>query len=229
MIKSNLRFIYLHGFASSPQSQKASIFKAKLKEIGVNLIIPDLEAGDFKYITISKQMKVIEKTINQVKGGPVVLVGSSMGGYLAILASQIHSNVKGLYLMCPGLNFLKRWRQKLLDQNPKINDFPHLIRVFHYRYNKEVDLDKGLFEDALQWEQLLIDKKLPIRIVHGINDETVPIEVSRKFSNKRPWVSLKELESDHSLLSHISWIIEDCILYFCRNNFLKNGPTKEKY
>ncbi len=224
---SNPRFIYLHGFASSPQSQKASIFKAKFKEMGIDLLIPDLETGDFKFITISKQMKVIEETIKEVKGGSVVVIGSSMGGYLAILASQIYSEVKGLYLMCPGLSFLSRWRQKLLGQNPKINDFPHLIRVFHYRYNKEIELDKGLFEDALQWEQISIDKKLPIRIVHGKKDETVPIKVSREFTINRPWVSLKELDSDHSLLSHISWIVEDCIQFFHQNNFLKNDAKNK--
>ena len=41
-------FVYLHGFASGPSSQKATAFKNKFKEIGVSLNTPDLEGGNFE-------------------------------------------------------------------------------------------------------------------------------------------------------------------------------------
>ena len=91
-----------------------------------------------------------------------------------------------------------------------------LITVYHYRYNKNLELDAGIFRDAERWEAMSLDRRLPTRLVHGIHDDTVPIEESRRFVRSHPWASLEELDSDHGLLSHIDWIVEDCLDFFRR-------------
>ena len=77
-----------------------------------------------------------------------------------------------------------------------------------------MELDLGLFEDAEQWEGTKYKRPVPTRIVHGIHDDTVDIGESRNFARKHPWVSLKEVDSDHGLLSHLEWIIDDCLNFF---------------
>jgi hypothetical protein len=209
-----IHFIYLHGFASSPQSQKAMAFTKRFAQLGVPLTVPDLEAGDFKHLTISRQLQVIEKTLNASPGTTFALIGSSMGGYLAALTAQIRPDVKAAYLMCPGFNFIKRWRSAALSGEIHKEGETELIRVFNYRYNKTMELDLGIFKDAEKWEGIKYDKPVPTRIVHGINDETVDIAESRNFTQNHPWATLEELNSDHGLLSHLEWIIEDCIDFF---------------
>ena len=54
------RFIYLHGLASSPNSKKATAFEKAFDDLKLEIIIPDLENGDFKNLTISSQMRIIE-------------------------------------------------------------------------------------------------------------------------------------------------------------------------
>jgi pimeloyl-ACP methyl ester carboxylesterase len=208
-----IQFVYLHGFASSPQSQKAMAFTKRFADLGLPLTVPDLEGGDFKYLTISRQLKVIEKTLDSFPEASFVLIGSSMGGYLAALTAQIRPEVKGAYLMCPGFNFMKRWRSALSEEIQGAGE-AGLIRVFNYRYNKTMELDLGLFEDAEKWERVEYERPVPTRIVHGIHDDTVDIEESRNFARKHPWASLKEVDSDHGLLSHLEWIIDDCLNFF---------------
>ena len=74
-------------------------------------------------------------------------------------------------------------------------------------------MSTGIFKDAEKWEGLSLDRQLPTRIAHGLHDETVDINVSREFVKDRPWRSLAELDSDHSLLSHIDWIVKDCLKF----------------
>jgi uncharacterized protein len=207
-------FIYLHGFASGPNSNKARVFKKRFDELNIPLHIPDLQEDDFENLTLSRQVKFVQTIIDAERHKKFALIGSSMGGYLASLLAQNRESVKALYLMAPGFNFLNRWRKKL-----KIFETP-LISVFHYRYNKEVFLNTYLFRDAEIWESLPLERNIPTFIVHGLHDETVDIEESRKFVSKHPWCQLRELDSDHGLLSSVDWIVEDCIQFFKNQSLL---------
>ena len=209
-------FIYLHGFASGPGSNKAKAFKNRFEELNLPLHIPDLQQGDFENLTLTGQIELVQGIIDKNKGQSFALIGSSMGGYLASLIAQTRESVQALFLMAPGFNFLNRWRKKL-DISKKTDE---LIPVFHYRYNKEVRLNTYLFRDAETWESLPLDRKIPTFIVHGLHDETIDIEESRNFVRKKSFCSLKELDSDHGLLSCIDSIIEDSLGFFNQQKLL---------
>ena len=57
--------------------------------------------------------------------------------------------------------------------------------------------------------------------MHGIHDESVNIQVSREFSASRPWCDFMELDSDHGLLSHLNWLVEDCREFFKKNGLVR--------
>ena len=54
-----MRVVYLHGFASSPNSSKAQFFRRKFAERGIQMEIPILDEGKFEELTISGQLAVI--------------------------------------------------------------------------------------------------------------------------------------------------------------------------
>lgn len=209
-------FIYLHGFASGPGSNKAKAFKKRFDELGISIHVPDLQQGDFENLTLTGQIELVQGIIDKKKDKKFGLIGSSMGGYLASLIAQTRESVQALFLMAPGFNFLNRWRKKL--DISKTTD--ELIPVFHYRYNKEVRLNTYLFRDAETWESLPLDRKIPTFIVHGLHDETIDIEESRNFVREKSFCSLKELDSDHGLLSCIDSIIEDSLGFFNQQKLL---------
>ena len=209
-------FIYLHGFASGPGSNKAKAFKNRFEDLNIPLHVPDLQQGDFENLTLTGQIELVQGIIDKKKDKKFGLIGSSMGGYLASLIAQTRESVQALFLMAPGFNFLNRWRKKL--DISKTTD--ELIPVFHYRYNKEVRLNTYLFRDAETWESLPLDRKIPTFIVHGLHDETIDIEESRNFVREKSFCSLKELDSDHGLLSCIDSIIKDSLGFFNQQKLL---------
>ncbi len=213
-------FVYLHGFASSPSSKKAAAFQRKFDEIGVSLEIPDLEEGGFEHMTLTRQMNILSRCLDRFQGKEACLIGSSMGGYLAVLAAQKRMDIRAIYLMAPGFNFLERWMKKLnMDFNDETS-WKLRVPIFHYRYGENKYISTDIFKDAMELGRIGIERELPTRIVHGINDESVGINESRNFASSHPWCSLQELDADHGLLTHIDWIIDDCLMFFRKLNFL---------
>ena len=213
-------FIYLHGFASSPGSRKAQVFKERFSSSSRELIVPDLNGEDFTRMTLSSQIGLVEKLLNNRRERQFGLIGSSMGGYLCALLAEMHHKVAAIYLMAPGFNFLARWQESFnLDSGTGPVD-GDLIRVFHYRYNEERHLSTDIFKDAEHWNALPLERNVPTRIVHGIHDDTVPIEESRQFVKDRPWCQLKELNADHGLVDEVGWIVEDCLQFFSGEKLL---------
>lgn len=218
-------FIYLHGFASSPNSSKAKVFKSKFDSLNTPIEIPALDGGNFQNLTITRQLDIIFEVMGKYPGEQFAVIGSSMGGYLAALTANLRPQVKAIYLMAPGFNFLKRWKKKWETGDEMNSPSAKSLKVFHYGMNKYTDLDSLLFEDAEKWEKIHLDREIPTRLVHGIHDDTVPISESRTHADKIKSASLMELDSDHGLLSHIHWIVDDCIDFLSSNGFGKQLNT----
>src|SRR4051812_34095931 len=105
-----MRYVYFHGFASSPRSRKAQTFRSALEGIGIQMEIPELDAGDFEHLTITSQLRIAEALL---RGEEVCLIGSSMGGYLAALYASRHPEVSRLILLAPAFSFSSRWEHVL--------------------------------------------------------------------------------------------------------------------
>src|SRR5580658_8950029 len=99
------RFVYLHGFASSPGSRKARFFEERVRELGSGLEIPDLAQGNCRNLTLTAQLNVIAQIGRDQRTS---LIGSSMGGYVAALYAAQHPEVDKLVLLAPAFSFASR-------------------------------------------------------------------------------------------------------------------------
>jgi len=98
------RYIYLHGFASAPTSRKAQFFREKFASKSIDVRIPALDEGDFTALTVGAQLKVVER--EAAGASDVVLMGSSLGGYLsALYAARNPDQVSKLVLLAPAFGF----------------------------------------------------------------------------------------------------------------------------
>jgi peroxiredoxin len=194
-------FVYIHGFASSPGSRKAERFREAFAARHISLQIPPMDQGDFEHLTISGQLRVLENTI---RGESAVLIGSSLGGYLASLYAAAHPEVARLVLLAPAFGFAERWSQRIGEPRPAYLD------VFHYGENCVRRVHYGLIADALRYPAAP-DFTQAACIFHGVNDDVVPIEYSRSFAAVHPNVRLTELDSDHDLLNVLDSVIDDAI------------------
>ncbi len=190
-----MRVIYLHGFASSPQSSKAQFFKRKLTERGIEVEIPRLDGGKFEELSISSQLAIIEQA---VAGRPAVLFGSSLGGYLAALYAAHHPEIERLVLLAPAFQFPSRWRQRYTAEQLAGWKQDGSVPVFHYGENREMRLGFQLIEDSAQYEDEP-DVHQPTLIFHGTKDDVVPATVSQTFAATHPKAELHLMDSGHEL------------------------------
>lgn len=199
------RLIYLHGFASTPKSKKAQFFKRKFDELGIATEIPALDEGAFEKLTISGQLRVIEC---EARGEPVILMGSSMGGYLAALYASRHPEVERLILLAPAFGFAQRWSEELGERGHADWRDSGKLSVFHYGSMEERELGYQLMEDALSHEAFP-DAQQPAIIFHGINDEVVPVRFAEEFAQLHPGTAeLHKLDSDHELIDALDYMWE---------------------
>jgi len=184
--------VYLHGFASSANSSKAQFFRRKFAERGVPMEIPQLDEGNFEGLTISGQLNVIERA---VAGKPAILMGSSLGGYLAALYAARHPEIERLVLLAPAFQFPRRWRERYSAEDWKRDGF---VPVFHYGAGRECRLGYQFVEDSAQYEDEPVFSQ-PALILHGMHDTVVPLSISSAYAGQHSNVKLLLMESGHEL------------------------------
>lgn len=221
-------YIYLHGFASSPQSSKAEYLRDRFAASEIDLNIPDLNQGDFSHLTITRQIKQVAALfpqpprnseasgglapprISEGSGGlapplskegygGVTLIGSSLGGLTAALLAQKYPQVKRLVLLAPAFGFLSHWLPKLGEEQLQRWQTEKYLLVHHYGEKRSLPLHYQFIVDAAQYNDEKIQCSIPTLILHGRHDEVIPIQASRDFAQYNPGVQLIELDSDHAL------------------------------
>ncbi|WOD38479.1 YqiA/YcfP family alpha/beta fold hydrolase [Nodosilinea sp. E11] len=195
------QYLYLHGFASSPQSAKAQAMKTRLAARGIPLIIPDLNQGDFAHLTLSRQIQQVSALI-LAQSEPTVLIGSSLGGLTAAWVAQqvsLTKHIEKLVLLAPAFDFLKQWLPRLGPDAIAAWRDQGTLSVYHYTEQRQIPLHYGFITDAQGYTDEDLRAKIPTLILHGTHDETIAIEASRAYAATRSWVHLVELPSDHAL------------------------------
>ncbi|MEO8049999.1 MAG: YqiA/YcfP family alpha/beta fold hydrolase [Acidobacteriota bacterium] len=199
-----MRVVYLHGFASSPQSTKARFFGDHFAEAGVAFDAPQLDEGQFHNLTITGQMLVVGKAVatqaeKLTPGEPLVLMGSSLGGYLAALYAARHPRyVDRLVLLAPAFRFLERWRVRLSPTEIEQWKRDGSILMYHYGSKTAQRLGYQFLEDAAGYEAVP-DFHQRALILHGTNDTVVPCQVSYDFALEHVHARLALFESGHEL------------------------------
>lgn len=191
-------YIYLHGFASSPQSNKATYLHDRFAEINLNLEVLDLNQGDFSSLTLTRQ---IEQTVAAFPQGrtPITLIGSSFGGLTSAWVAQTNVRVQKLILLAPAFGFPHSWYSRLpLEQIADWRETGYLS-VYHYGAEKSLPLHYKFLQDADNYPVTGLTRSPPTLIIHGIHDDVVPIQVSRDYTQQHSQVNLVELDSDHGL------------------------------
>lgn len=94
--------IFSHGKESGPNGNKIKILSEVAEKFDYNTI--SIDYRDCK--NANERVLKLQETITTIESNEIILVGSSMGGYVSVVTSM-QFNVIGLFLMCPAL-YLKR-------------------------------------------------------------------------------------------------------------------------
>jgi len=191
-----MHVVYLHGFASSPSSRKARFFQEKVSAMGIPFEAPALDEGDFRNLAISRQLALIEGRF-ELRGA--LLMGSSLGGYLAALLAARHPEIDRLILLAPAFNLFARWTSQMTGKQLAEWERNGELPVFHYGAGREMPIGYQFIVDAKQYEPFPPFTQRAL-LFHGINDTVVPIESSMEYVKTHPNAKVFRMTSGHELI-----------------------------
>jgi pimeloyl-ACP methyl ester carboxylesterase len=170
--------------------------------------------GAFEDGTIGRWLEDSLAVFSEHAKGPQVLVGSSMGGWLALLmvrelkrrtASRAAASVAGLVLIAPAVDFTEElmWKAFSPEVRRQIEENGAWQRPSQYS-EAPYPITRGLIEDGRRHLLLgeLIETGCPVRILQGVQDPDVPwqhaVELSSRLAHDDVVLTLVK-DGDHRL------------------------------
>jgi pimeloyl-ACP methyl ester carboxylesterase len=183
-----MHFFYLHGFASSPASGKARYCRERLAELGQSLESPDFNLPDFGSLTVTRMLDQLDAAIDARPPGPVTLIGSSLGGFVALHAASRRRSWRGrgrpvtrLILLAPALDFCADWHTDgIVDEWRRVGH----REVFHYAYDRPMNIGFELYEDARRYRSAAVELDIPTLVFQGRRDEVVAPAGAIEFTSR---------------------------------------------
>ena len=159
------RVLYLHGFASSPDGQKAHAVASQLERRGVAFEAPDLNVPSFAALNFDAAVDSILRRAELHP--PDVIVGSSLGGLMAL--ETVRRGVRApLVLIAPAIGIRDLWISRLPAGDP--------IVVFNYARNGDAPVHRAFFERMATVTADDAPPETPVSVIMGRLDESVPFD-----------------------------------------------------
>jgi pimeloyl-ACP methyl ester carboxylesterase len=200
--------LYLHGFASSERSTKARYFREKFEvfpQVQFRAIDFNPTPKDFETMTTTGLINRLRQYVLDYDLGHFSIIGSSYGGLIALHYANRFGGVEKMLLLAPGLTWLSGG---LSERELRQWERDRAMPVFHKAFGEEIPIRYDLQVDGLRYLEPVPPPAL-ITIIHGYNDDTVPIDHSRDYAASFPnKVQLIEVNADHDLNGHLEFIWE---------------------
>jgi pimeloyl-ACP methyl ester carboxylesterase len=162
--------VFLPGYGSDMEGAKALALDAFAERRGIAMLRLDYSGtgssgGRFEDGTLANWLEEALAAIDRLTEGPLVLVGSSMGGWIALhLALLRPERVRALVGIAAAADFTA-WGFTS-EQAAQLRDEGRMTRAFWESGQKLLLLDK----------QIAID--CPVRLLHGECDTEVPLDIA---------------------------------------------------
>jgi pimeloyl-ACP methyl ester carboxylesterase len=209
--------VWLGGFKSDMQSTKGEHLDAWAARTGRALLRFDYSGhgqsgGDFEAGTISRWLEETLQVLKHYLQQRPVLVGSSMGGWIALLAALRLPDIRpslapvGIVLIAPAVDMTERlmWDRFPSDVRQEVAEKGVYYRPSAYSPDDPYPITRGLIEDGRN--HLLFGQPIqtgcPVHILQGMEDPDVPWQHALELVEHLPGdsVSLTLIkDGDHRL------------------------------
>lgn len=206
MHQPSKHFIYLHGFASSPDSRKARFLVNLFASRGLKLHCPDLNQPNFSTLTVTRMIGQVSDLLSGLPSAPTVLIGSSLGAFVVLhIAERSFSEtisvhpIEKMILLSPALNFGKSGMHDLgYEQYMRWRESGWL-EVMHHTYGELYRVHYELYSNASNYDSFATETSIQTLVLQGQHDEVVDPEMVKRFADTRSHVRLVMLNDDHKL------------------------------
>src|SRR5215469_6439418 len=203
--------VFLPGLRSDMQGIKAMALAAHCRSQDHSFLRFDYfghgaSSGDFRAGTIGRWLEDALAVIDRLTEGPLLLVGSSMGGWIALLAALARpSRVRALIGIAPAADFTEDliWDRLGAAERRELLERGEIAAPSAYEADP-VPFTLRLVEEGRQHLLLRgpIRLSCPVRLLHGMEDPDVPYQTSlrlmERLTGTQALVELIE-DGDHRL------------------------------
>ena len=210
--RNNLYIVFLHGFMSDLEGEKPKAFlkyakKNKLGFLAVEYSGHGKSSGEFTKGNISNwtnETKIMIEKI--VKKNNFILIGSSMGSWISLNQFKyFEKQIKGFLGIGSAPEFLEKIMWKKFTKKMKketIKKGIYNLKHGGYEYPITYQLIKDGRKNKILHKK--INLKIPVTMLHGSRDDTVPVIFSKKILRlfveaKKKLIVIKN--GDHSLFN----------------------------
>ncbi|WP_338863057.1 YqiA/YcfP family alpha/beta fold hydrolase [Myxococcus stipitatus] len=205
------RWLYLHGFASGPDSTKgvaiARHFAARGVEVArLNLRVPTMEG-----LRLSAMLETVREAMGG-DGARAVLMGSSLGGLTAAHVAAVDARVSGLVLLAPAFQVVRQLRRRMGEGAWGLWNKQGWIETDDFAEKRKVRVHAGFIADAEAVDERQggwPDVRVPTLVIHGRADDTCDIRYSRQWAEGKRHVKLVEVEDGHELVASLPRILTE--------------------
>ena len=193
-----MKILFAHGLEGSPNGSKPTWMKESL---GWEIICPEMSNNGW---TIADQTEVIAEAIAEYEDVDIIM-GSSYGGLaIANASGRFAERNLRLVLLAPAFGLAENFRSIVGAQGLIEWENTGSRAYFHHGFGHEVEFgwDFITSADEMSWPTL----HHRTIILHGRQDDIVPIESSRKVSESNELVQLIEVEDGHRLADSLYFI-----------------------
>ena len=198
--------ILCHGFRSSKETDKAAALAKALNRLGTSLLAFDFTGrgesdGKFEDSTVSKYIADLDAAVTWAAGRykKIGVIGSSLGGLVALNAAVRDRRIAALGLLSP-VSFFP-WRRDGEFSKKSLAQWRTRgwVITVSDRFGP-LKLKYSFYRDALKYRSYSRYPRVavPVVIVHGTEDKSVPLSQSRKLVRTLPRAVLFKLKgADH--------------------------------
>ncbi len=202
--------LFLHGFASSDQARKANYLREKMEETGAGngfyAINFNPTPTDFEWMTPTGMIDRLRQYVLDHELGPLSLIGSSLGGLVAVNYAHRYGDVDTMLLLAPLLRWTAIWdSEEVMSRWEEEGSMP----VSHYALPGRPRLRFDFQVDGRRYGEW-VPPAAPTVIIHSRDDGIVPVAGSREYAEQYPdRVRLLELRAaGHDMNDHLPTIWE---------------------
>jgi pimeloyl-ACP methyl ester carboxylesterase len=184
--------VFLPGFRSDMTGGKALALEALCQDRGQAYLRFDYtghgaSSGEFVEGTIGDWSRDAIGVLEELTEGPLVLVGSSMGGWIMLLAAlEMKERITGLVGIAAAPDFTEAlmWAHMDDEQRTELVDKGVIYQPSDYD-PEPTPITMRMIEDGRK--HLLLDGPIaldcPVRLIHGLRDFDVPWEWSERIAD----------------------------------------------
>jgi len=184
--------VFLPGFKSDMTGDKATMLAAFCAERGRSMLRFDysghgVSGGQFEDGTITRWRDDALAVIDQLAPGRIILVGSSMGGWMALLAALARPDrLAGLIGIAAAPDFTETLMWEAMTFEERDTLMRNGVLLVPSQYGEPYPVTRALIEDGRA--HLLLDGPIligcPVRLLHGQRDPDVPWELSLRIAEQ---------------------------------------------